>query len=99
RGARALLIDLRRRLVLLRERQVAREKRPVIWVRASAVNDDVLHTPIEYVAVRVGEAERDVDVELLRSRFVAEHAAVGEPLHRAVRVFDLRVVERPFLEI
>ena len=98
-GPRALLVDLRRRGVLVRKIDVAGEQGRVIGIRAGAVDDDVLPPVVEDVAVRIGEAVGDVDVELLRARLVAKHAGVGQPHRRAVGRLDLRVMERAFLEI
>ena len=55
--------------------EVAGEQRAVIRLGAGAVDDDVLAPAVEDVAVRVGEAVGDVDLELLRARLVAEDAA------------------------
>ena len=79
--------------------EVAGEQRAVIRVGAGAVDDDVLAPAVEDVAVRVGEAVGDVDVELLGARLVAEDAGVGVAHRRAVGRLDLRVMERAFLEV
>ena len=86
-------------MCLLRKIDVAGEQGRVIGIRAGAVDDDVLPPVVEDVAVRIGEAVGNIDVELLRPRLVAKHAGVGQPQRRAVGRFDLRVVERAFLEI
>ena len=53
---------------------------------------------VEGVTMRIGEAERDIDVDLLGSRLVAKHARVGAAHRRAVGRLDLRLVERALLE-
>src|SRR6185436_13525077 len=93
-GARArpgpLLIDLRRTAVLRRVFDVAGEEGGVVRLRAGAVGDDVLAPAVEDVAVRVGEPERDIGVELVSPRLVAEDAGVGDAHRRAVGRLDLR---------
>ena len=57
--------------------EVAGERRRVVIHVARAVGHEVLAPAIEGVAVRVGEAVGDVDLELLRPRLVAEDARVA----------------------
>ena len=71
-GRVPLLVDLRRAAVLLREVELAGEQGAVIRIGAGAVDDDVLAPAVEDVAVRVGEAVGDVDLELLRPRLIAD---------------------------
>ena len=78
---------------------MAREQSAVGGDGPGAVDHDVLAPAVEGVAVRVGEAERDVDVELLRLRLVAEDPRVRAADRRAVRRLDLGLVERPLLKI
>ena len=70
-----LIYDCRARKI-----DAAGEQRPMKGLSAGAVVNDVLAPAVPYVAVRIGEAGRDIDVELLRPRFVAEDAAVGASL-------------------
>ena len=98
-GARALLVDLRRPAVLGRVIEVPGEERAVVRVGSRAVDDDIPAPFVEDVAMRVGEAEADVDARLLRPRVVAEDGAVGDALGRAVGRLELAVVEGAFLEV
>ena len=98
-GPRPLLVDLRRAAVLARVLDVTGEQGGVVRLGAGAVDDDVPAPAVEGVAVRVGEAEADVDVELLRAGVVAVDAGVGAAARRAVGRLDLRVMERPLLEV
>ena len=59
-----LRVDLGRRRVLVRVGHPAREQGPVVRVRPRPVDDHVLAPAVEGVAVGVGEAVRDVDLEL-----------------------------------
>ena len=86
-------------LVLLGILEVTRERRGVVVDVARAVGHEVLSPAVEGVAVGVGEAICDVDLELLRPRLVAEDARIGQPDRRAVWRLDLGVVERPFLKV
>ena len=98
-GPRLLLVDLRRPVVPQRVVQVSGEQRGMVRLGARAIDDDVLAPAVEDVAVRVGEAEIHVHVELLRARLVAVDAGVGVAHRRAPGRLHLRVVERAFLEI
>ena len=98
-GPGALLVDLGRAGVLVRVVDVAREQRAVGGDRAGAVDHDVLAPAVEGVAVGVGEAVGDVNLELLRLRLVAEDPRVRAADRRAVRRLDLGLVERSLLKI
>ena len=101
RGTRAgsLLVDARRAAVLVREFEIAGEERRVIRHRARPIDDDVLTPCIEGMSVRVGEAVGDVDIKLLRSRFVAEDRAILHAARWTPRRFDLCLMERSLLEV
>ena len=98
-GPRALLVDLRRMRVLVRIIEMSGEKRSVVGVGPGAVIDVILAPTIPNVAVRVGEAVRDVDLEFLRARLIAIDAGVGVAHRRTPRRFDLRVHEGAFLPV
>src|SRR4029079_8717495 len=96
---RPLLIDLWRLGVLDRVVHVPREQSPVIRYRSRAINHDVLSPLVEDVSVRVGKAERDIGVELLRSWLITIDAGAGITEHRGPGGLDLRLMKRPFLKI
>src|SRR6185437_16723117 len=94
---RPLLIHGRRAAVLLREVQQAGEQNAVIRNSTGAVHDNVLGPIVEDVTVRVGEAERHINVCPLLARFVAEDRAIGYAARRAPGSFHLAVMERSLL--
>ena len=96
---RSLLINLRRIGVLVGKVEVAGEQQRVSRLRSGSVPDDVLTPAFKDVAVRIGETERDIDVDLLRARLVAEDAAVSDATRSTPRRFDLRVMEGALLHV
>ena len=88
------ILRLHRRVVLL-----GRERRSVVRLAAGRIEHDVASPLIEHVAMRVREVHRDVDLDLPRSRLVAEHAAVRLAHRRRPRRLDLGAVEDPLLHV
>src|SRR5439155_3065241 len=98
-GPRALPVHLGRLRMLVGMVEVAGDQGGIVGIGASAVVDDILAPAVENVAMRVGEAVGDVDIELLRPRLVAKNAGVDAALGRVGRSFNLGVVEDALLEI
>ena len=71
----------------------------MVRLGAGAVVNDVLAPAVPNVAVRIGEAGGNVDVEFLGARLVAEYRPIGAANRRAVRRLDLRMMECSFLKI
>src|SRR5438552_18459675 len=71
----------------------------MIGIGSRAIDHDILAPLVEDVAMRVGEAEVDIGLELLRAGLITINAGVGIADGGAIWRFDLGVVEGPFLEI
>ena len=68
---------VRRPVVPQRKIQMSREQRRMEWIGAGAVDDKILAPAVEDVAVRIGEVEGHVNVELLGARLIAERLSQG----------------------
>src|SRR5262249_41032912 len=76
---------------------VAGNRRAIVVRSARGVGHEVLPPAIKYLPPRIGEAVGDEHVELSGPRLIAKDAGVRAPLGTPGR-FDLRMVERPFVE-
>src|SRR6478735_4374161 len=88
-----LRVDLVWSTMLRRGVEVCREERTVVRIRTSAVDNDVAAPTVPGVAVRVGEAEVDVEFHSLGARLIAVDAGISITQRRSVGRFDLGVVE------
>ena len=98
-GPGPLLVDLRRAVCFCGKSRWPEKELP--WYGLAPVPSTTMSWPQRSKTWPCGLAKPigDVDVELLGARLVAEDAGVGAALGRAVGRFDLRVMERPFLEV
>src|SRR5262245_39068649 len=96
-GSCFLLVELRRPTVAMRKIPVAREHGLVERTGAGAVHDEGLSPMIEHVSVRIREPEVDVNIELVRARFITIDAGVGVAHRRAPRRLDLSVMKHALL--
>src|SRR5262249_29924201 len=86
-------------LVLVGKLEVTGKRGGIVVDVARTVGYKVLSPAVEGMTVRVGETVCDVNLELLGTRFVAEDTRVRQPNRCAVRSLNLRVMERPLLEV
>ena len=95
----SLSVNLRRSGVLRGVIEMTREEGRMVRNRSRAVGDDVLTPSIEGVPVGVGEAVRDIDLELLRTRLIPKDTGVGVSHGPAIGCLHLSMVEGTFLEV
>ena len=93
-----LLQDRRHAGVLIPVLHIAGVRSGVVVVTVRGVGYEVLPPLVEAVPPRVREPIRNVDVEPVRDRIEAEDRRILHPF-RAVRRFDLRVMEHALLEV